>query len=660
VLELGPLISKVVSKARQLVLSDRKEFIGAMKDMGAGTKTAKSEARRQFPSPSSPKSLPSDLKAALKALPPPPSSPKSPATSMSLLPNGREDLMALRRATLLKFIDEKDPDKKNKLEAKIDAIDRKLEAQKKLPSTWPTFVTPPPTTTSEVRGDIARLVKEASASPAEKAKEDLKLQLGIQTGGPDRPQFMSIYGVPNTNNIRSFGNFQLEDLKGALSFSGLSADSRKKLQSDINRLSTNLRKLDAESPKVGSNPVAVAQERLRVAREQKDIKGIQDAKKALDAAKKANPSPKKGLTTLGREAAPGIEARQKAALEEGAKNLGQPGVKAKTPNNYISQATGNTRFARNDAVDSDRNLGKVLRVGDKNYNGWKDSYGSGSQKVGEGSFGTVIRNPDGTFVKRGAVSSTEAQLIKRMGEANLGPKLIAADINGKHEYMNAKGVNMRDGRIAMTAVAGSPMGQVNPYVRRAGEFVPNIYWKAMADMHRLGIAHNDAHTDNILVDDKGKGRWVDLGLAQSSPKAALAEALGTFKPPVGKPSGGTRETPTPKSPTGTSNYPSGFNTGNWQTRRWAATGIQTLERYENQPAKLKEFKKEMPVLGKIVDNLGGVNSTLREKYGMSNQDVADIYAHGIRSPLSSYTKGVWAKMTDQQAQELLNQLYEGV
>ena len=575
-----------------------------MKDMGAGTKTAKSEARRQFPSPSSPKSLPSDLKADLKALPPPPSSPKGPVVlegrqlsrppeksrqiSMSLLPNGREDLMALRRATLLKFIDEKNPDTKNKLEAKIDAIDRKLEAQKKIPSTWPTlskwptFVAPPPTTTSEVRADIARLVKEASAPPAEKAKEDLKLQLGIQTGGPDRQQFMSIYGPPNTNNIRSFGNVQLEDLKGALSFSGLSADSRKKLQSDINRLSTNLRKLDAPQ----------------------------------------------------------------------------------TPQS-VTSATGNTRWARNDAVDADRNLGKVLRVGDKSYNGWKDSYGSGSKKVGEGSFGTVIRNPDGTFVKRGAVSSTEAQLIKRLGEANLGPKLIAADINGKHEYMDAKGVNMRDGRIAMTAVAGSPMGKVNPYVRRAGEFVPNIYWKAMADIHRLGIAHNDAHIENILIDDKGKGRWVDLGLAQSSPKAALAEALGTFKPPVGRPSGGTRESSTPKSPTPKSSdssnyYSSGFNTGNWQTRRWAATGIQTLESYQNQPAKLRQFKKEMPVLGKIVDNLGGVNSTLREKYGMSNQDVADIYAHGIRSPLSSYTKGVWAKMTDQQAQELLNQLYEGV
>ena len=633
VLELGTLVSNVVGKARQLVLSDRKEFVGAMKDMGAGTKTAKSEAIRQFPSPSSPKSLPSDLKAALKALPPPTSSPKGPVVlegrqlsrppeksrqiSMSVLPNGREDLMALRRSTLLKFIDEKNPDTKNKLEAKIDAIDRKLEAQKKIPSTWPTFVAPLPTTSSEIRKDIASIVKDASAPSTQRAKEELISLLKLRTGGNARENFFDAYDSMNTNNVKSWGKIALNRINSAIanpSFASAPSDTKRLYKSLAGKLSANIRRLD-EAPKARSNPVAVAEERLRVAREQKDVKGIQDAKKALDAAKKAN---------------------------------------------YISPATGNTRFARNDAVDSDRNLGLAIRLGDKNYDGWRDSYGSGSQKVGEGSFGTVIRNPDGTFVKRGAVSSTEAQLIKRLGEANLGPKLIAADINGKHEYMDARGVNMRDGRIAMTAVAGSPMGQVNPYVRRAGEFVPNIYWKAMADIHRLGIAHNDAHIDNILIDDKGKGRWVDLGLAQSSPKAALAEALGTFKPPAGKPTGRARETPTPKSSNSSNYYPSGTKTGNWQTRRWGATGIQTLESYQNQPAKLRQFKKEMPVLGKIVDNLGGVNSTLREKYGMSNQDIADIYAQGIRSPLSSYTKGAWAKMTDQQAQELLNQLYEGV
>ena len=106
----------------------------------------------------------------------------------------------------------------------------------------------------------------------------------------------------------------------------------------------------------------------------------------------------------------------------------------------ITDATGNTKWARDDAKDFDSNLGKVARVGDKQYAGWKDSYGTGSKKIGEGAYGTVIRNPDGTYIKRGAVSSTEAQIMDRLGKVDLGPKLIAADINGIHQFMAAPGV----------------------------------------------------------------------------------------------------------------------------------------------------------------------------------------------------------------------------
>ena len=465
-----------------------------MKDMGAGSLSAALGARDLFPS--EPSSMPSSLRNKLAALPPPPvvlegrqlSRPpkKSRQISTSLLPNGREDLMALRRATLLKFIDEKDPDKKNKLESKIDAIDRKLEAQKKIPSTWPTFVAPPPTTTSEVRGDIARLVKESSTTP--------------------------------------------------------------------------------------------------------------------------------------------------------------------------SGATGNTRWARNEAVDADRNLGKVLRVGDKSYNGWKDSYGSGSTKIGEGNFGTVIRNPDGTFVKRGAVSSTEAQIINRLGKIDLGPKLIAADINGLHQYMASPGVSVREGRIAMSGVEGKPLGvRSSAYTKFNGEYAPNVYWKAMAELHRQGIAHNDAHPDNILVDSKGKGRWVDLGLAQSSPKAALAEALGSFTGPKG-------EKPTNATPATVMNSSIRVDPGkgNWQTRRWAATGIEELELSGKNSKNLAEYRKEMPVVAKILDNKSRVNELLKTKYKLNDKDIETLYTTSIRSPISSYNQGVWGKLTDKQAQDLINQMYKGV
>ena len=492
VLELGPLISSTIKKARRLISLDREEFIKGMKEMGAGSLSADKGARDLFPS--DPKSLPSDLKAALKALP------------------------------------------------------------------------PPPTTTSEVRGDIARLIKEASASPS----------------------------VPTPIK-----------LSGASSFSFTPSELEKLRQ--MQELQFLLPPVVLEGRQLSRPPERSRQISMEV---RKDISNIS---KRLDTA---------GLNRI----------KDKLGVS----------------------ATGNTRWAREDAKDSDLNLGKVLRVGDKKYDGWKDSYGKGSTKIGEGAYGTVIRNPDNTFVKRGAVSSTEAQIMDRLGKVDLGPKLIAADINGIHQFMAAPGVSTRDGRIAMTGVKGEPMGtSTMSFTKFNGEYAPNVYWKAMAGIHRLGIAHNDAHPGNIMVDDKGKGRWVDLGLAQSSPKAALAEALGAFKGPTGK--GGSNTMPSENS-----SLRAAPNQGNWQTRRWLASGIMALERSQNDPAKLAEYRKDMPVVAKILDNQSRVNEVLKTKYKLDDKDIETLYKTSIRSPISSYNKGVWGKLTDSQAQDLINQMYEGV
>jgi hypothetical protein len=192
-------------------------------------------------------------------------------------------------------------------------------------------------------------------------------------------------------------------------------------------------------------------------------------------------------------------------------------------------ATGNTKWGREDARDADNRLAgeKLTRVGDKSYNKWEESYGAGSRKLGEGSYGTAMLAPDGkTVVKRGDIAETEASILAKVGKADLGPKLLAADIDGRPAG-DMPGVTMKNGRIAMGVVPGKEMGQDADINTRYGPdkiSAPDVYWKAMADLHRLGVAHNDAHIDNILIDNKGKGRWVDMGLAQQSPKAALAEA----------------------------------------------------------------------------------------------------------------------------------------
>jgi hypothetical protein len=309
-------------------------------------------------------------------------------------------------------------------------------------------------------------------------------------------------------------------------------------------------------------------------------------------------------------------------------------------------ATGNTKWARLDAKDHDADLGQVRREGDKSYNGWKDSYGSGASKIGEGSYGTVIRNPDGTFVKRGDIAETEAGLIKRLGERDLGPKLIAADINGPAKYHQENFVDVRNGRIAMGQVPGEPMGGMAMAFTKFGDKnAADVYWKAMADLHRMGIAHNDAHTENILIDKSGKGRWVDLGLAQASPKAALAEAFGVFNPLKGG-----DDVTVPGSAKGE---------GNWQTVRWTGTGVREANRMARE-GRWKEFQEKYPVASKVWDNQAAAVKKL-ESFGLDVNEINSIIAHGIRSPMKSYDESDgFGRLTDKQAQEVLNTLYDGI
>jgi hypothetical protein len=331
-----------------------------------------------------------------------------------------------------------------------------------------------------------------------------------------------------------------------------------------------------------------------------------------------------------------------------ASGIGKDGFKVRERQTTSSggSATGNTKWARLDAKDHDNDLGKVRREGDKSYDGWKDSYGSGARKIGEGSYGTVIRNPDGTFVKRGDISDTEAVLIKRLGDVDLGPKLRAADINGPAQYHKENFVDVKNGRIAMSEVAGKPIGGSAKADTKFGDKnAADVYWKAMADLHRMGIAHNDAHIDNILVDGKGKGRWVDLGLAQANPKAALAEAMGIF--------GTLRDAPATR-------VEGAYGQGNWQTRRWDAAAVGKAEAARKAGGVTwQEFMERFPVASRVWENRPAAQYKLLDM-GLSRNDVSSIIDHGIRSTPESYTKGAWAKLTDKQAQEVLNTLYDGI
>jgi hypothetical protein len=315
-------------------------------------------------------------------------------------------------------------------------------------------------------------------------------------------------------------------------------------------------------------------------------------------------------------------------------------------------ASSDTRWAREDARDSDNRMKgeKLTRVGSKSYDNWEDSYAPGSRMLGQGSYGTAILSPDGkTVVKRGDIATTEAGILDKVGKADLGPRLLAADIDGKPSA-EMPGVDMKNGRLAMGIVPGKEMGRDADINTRYGPSkisAPDVYWKAMAGLHRLGIAHNDAHIDNILVDEKGKGRWVDLGAAQASPKAALAEAMGIFSPlkggdAISVPAGAT-------------------GTGNWQTKGWDGTGVKQAERAKQAGGETwSKFKRDYPVASRVWDNRIFAIDKMK-KMGLDVNDINSIIAHGIRSTPESYGKSDgFSRLTDAQAQEILNTLYEGI
>ena len=309
-----------------------------------------------------------------------------------------------------------------------------------------------------------------------------------------------------------------------------------------------------------------------------------------------------------------------------------------------TNASDSTRYARENARDTDDRIkrnGVTEEVGERGYN-WGSSTGAGAKRLGSGAYGTVIEEPNkGNAVKRGDIGVDEARLIDRVGKADLGPSLKAAQLDGETGRPNT-----RLGRLAMSVVPGKPIGSRGPGEEVNGVKISDAYWKARADLHRMGIAHNDMHIDNVLVDRKGKGRFVDMGLAQESPKAALAEALGAFQPTPGNQAVRGR---------------GAAGQGDWQVRRWKGTGGELLGEVERIPNRenVAKLNAEAPLLGRIRDNKNELQYQMRRD-GFSKDDIATVMDHGIRSPLDTYNRGVWERMSDEQASNYINLLYDGI
>jgi serine/threonine protein kinase len=164
----------------------------------------------------------------------------------------------------------------------------------------------------------------------------------------------------------------------------------------------------------------------------------------------------------------------------------------------------------------------------------------------------------------------------------------------------------------MGVVQGTPLykspGVVNGITTR------DAYWTARAKIHRLGVAHNDTHAGNIMIDNKGVARFVDLGLAQVSRKAALAEALG----------GASR------------------------------TGAD----FEAEKQLYSRGKGK--IFNLISSNIRTVVEAMKAD-GLSDSDVRRFRSTDIRQKDEYFnTNPSWSKITDKQAKKYIDLLYDGV
>ena len=249
---------------------------------------------------------------------------------------------------------------------------------------------------------------------------------------------------------------------------------------------------------------------------------------------------------------------------------------------------------------------------------WDAAYLSGSQALGEGSFGAFVAVPNknlgpnldrfssGVGVKAGQIGAKEAEIIKRAGANKVGPELIAAKID-KDFVKDSWGYVTAEGLIAMSRVPGKPL-----YKTQMGAEDVEAFWKSRATLHaKAGIAHNDMHGGNALVDKSSKGtsvKFVDFGLASTNPKAVLVEALG---------------------------------------------GV-TEKDYQ-----LVEKVKTGSAFGIVKANFQRVEKELK-KDGFSEQDLKAFFVTKIRLEESLFNDGPWGRMTDAQAKKYVNMLYQGV
>lgn len=232
--------------------------------------------------------------------------------------------------------------------------------------------------------------------------------------------------------------------------------------------------------------------------------------------------------------------------------------------------------------------------------------------IGQGAFGKARLLDRGEVVKEGKIGQYEAAVLNKLQGLGITPELRGVEYRrGALPKTVAPGygghVQERQGKLALERAPGLPWGkQLNNADIPERKQLIDAYLRVRADLHRQGVAHNDMHGGNVFYDKKtGKAMLIDMGLAQISPKAALIEGLGVF------------------------------NGRDWQADKYDLRGAKT------------------PTVKKLQENIRQVEAELR-RLGVDTDRMPQIRAN------STKIQAALGKITDSQAQNLVNRLYDGI
>lgn len=309
-----------------------------------------------------------------------------------------------------------------------------------------------------------------------------------------------------------------------------------------------------------------------------------------------------------------LAAKREEAKAQVPQTKPKPEVKIPPPKTPPKvQAIGNTVFDKlaNKQIDDWEVKGQVdpgkvkwgelLRVGSRIGKGeYAEALAVPPDKLGSKTL--AQRFPNGIVLKKGEVGDFEPDALKKAGDAGIAPRLLASRVS----FQKASNLPsaLYNGLIAMERIEGVTLFEAVESGRFPNAY--NLYWAARAKIHRLGIAHNDAHNGNFLIDSSGRGKFIDFGLAVLSPKNALSEGIGGI------------------------------------------TGSDGQTAYNSRSG---------DVFNRIVRNVGTMKTAMKED-GFTDDEIRRFERTGNYPGV--LTAGAWPRMTDSQASRYLSLLYDGV